>query len=51
MRSLLKIRLYRLQPALAPARPADLARAVTEMLLGFSSARVSEEDAEAAVTQ
>jgi hypothetical protein len=51
LRSLLQIRLYKLQAALAPARPADLARVVTEMLLGFSSARVSEEDAEAVVTQ
>jgi hypothetical protein len=51
LRSLLQIRLYKLQAALAPARPADLARVVTEMLLGFSSARVSEQDAEAVVTQ
>jgi hypothetical protein len=51
LRSLLQIRLYKLQAALAPARPVDLALVVTEMLLGFSSARVSEEDAEAVVTQ
>jgi hypothetical protein len=51
LRSLLQIRLYKLQAALTPARPADIARVVTEMLLGFSSARVSEEDAEAVVTQ
>jgi hypothetical protein len=51
LRSLLQIRLYKLQAALVPARPADLARAVTEMLLGFGSARVTEADAEAVVTQ
>jgi hypothetical protein len=51
LRSALQIRLYKLQAGLTPARPADLARAVTEMLLGFASARTSEEDAEAVVTQ
>jgi len=51
LRSLLQIRLLKLQPALTPGRPADLARAVTEMLLGFGSARATEEDAEAVVTQ
>jgi hypothetical protein len=51
LRSLLQIRLYKLQAALTPGRPADLARAVTEMMLGFGSARASEEDAEAVVTQ
>jgi hypothetical protein len=51
LRSRLQIRLYNLQAALTPARPADLARAVTDMMLGFGSARASEEDAEAVVTQ
>jgi hypothetical protein len=51
LRSRLQIRLYNLQAALTPGVPADLARAVTEMLLGFASARTSEEDAEVVVTQ
>jgi hypothetical protein len=51
LRSLLQIRLYKLQTALTAARPTDLARAVSEMMLGFGSARASEEDAEAVVTQ
>jgi hypothetical protein len=51
LRSLLQIRLYKLRAALTPGRPADLARAVTEMMLGFSSVRASEEDAEAVAKQ
>ena len=51
LRSLLQIRLYKLQAALTPGRPADLARAVAEMMLGFSAARVSEADAELVATQ
>jgi hypothetical protein len=51
LRSALQIRLFELQAGLTPARPADLARAVIDMLLGFGSARTSEEDAEAVVTQ
>jgi hypothetical protein len=51
LRSLLQIRLYKLQGELIRGRPVDLARAVTEMMLGFGSARASEEDAEAVVTQ
>jgi hypothetical protein len=51
LRSLLQIRLYKLQAALTPGRSADLARTVAEMMLGFSAARVSEEDAELVATQ
>ena len=50
LRSRLQIRLMELQAALLPARPADLAPAVAQMLLGFGSARGSE-DAEAIVAQ
>jgi hypothetical protein len=51
LRSQLQIRQCKLQAALIPARPVDLARTVAQMLLGFGSARASEEDAEAVVTQ
>jgi len=51
LRSLLQIRLYKLRAELIPGHPADLARAVTEMMLGFGSERASEEEAEAVVTQ
>jgi hypothetical protein len=51
LRSLLQIRLYELQTALLAAHPAHLACAIAEMLLGFGSARASEEEAEAVVTQ
>jgi hypothetical protein len=51
LRSLLQIRLLKLQAALAPGRPSDLARAVVEMMLGFSAARVSDEDAELVAAQ
>ena len=50
LRSRLQVRLYKLQAALIVARPADLATAVAQLLLGFGSARGSE-DAEAIVTQ
>jgi hypothetical protein len=49
--SQLQIRQCKLQAALLPAHPIDLARTVAQMLLGFGSARASEADAEAVVTQ
>src|SRR5688572_15196834 len=50
LRSRLQIRPMELQASRLPARPADLATAVAQMLLGFGSSRGSE-DAEAIVTQ
>jgi hypothetical protein len=51
LRSILQVRLYKLQAALVPGEPGHLAQIVAQMLLGFSSARVSETNAEAIVTQ
>ncbi len=51
LRSRLEVRRLELQAALTPALPADLARTVTEMMVGFSSARVNEVDAEIVVAQ
>src|SRR5258708_39261678 len=46
LRSRLEVRRLELQAALPPALPADLARTVTALMAGFSSARVNEDDAE-----
>jgi hypothetical protein len=51
LRSVLQIRLLKLQAALAPGHPPDLAEAVVEMMLGFSAARVSDDDAELVAAQ
>jgi hypothetical protein len=51
LRSRLEVRRLELQAALTPALPADLARTLTEMMVGFSSARVNEVDAEIVVAQ
>src|SRR5262245_48217427 len=51
LRSRLEVRRLELQAALTPAPPADLARTVIEMMVGFSSARVNELDAKIVVAQ
>ena len=51
LRAQLQIRLEKLQTQILPARGVDLARTVAQMLLGFGSARATEDDAQAVVTQ
>jgi hypothetical protein len=51
LRSELQIRQHKLRAGLLVGRPADIALTVAQMLLGFGSARASQEDAEAVVTQ
>lgn len=51
LRSKLQIRQHNLRAGLLGGRPADIALTVAQMLLGFGSARASQEDAEAVVAQ
>jgi hypothetical protein len=46
LRSELQIRQHKLRAGLLVGRPADIALTVAQMLLGFGSARASQEDAE-----